>query len=102
MIKYAKVVNEETKQCDVGLGTNTEFYRKLGMIEQDVEQSYNGSWYLVGYAPIKPAPSIQEQIVELENTITARNIRNAIQGDSYALNKIATVEAQIEELRKQL
>lgn len=47
-------------------------------------------------------PTIQEQIVALENTITARNIRSAIQGDEYALNKIAEVEAQIEELRKQL
>lgn len=47
-------------------------------------------------------PTIQEQIVALENTITARNIRNAIQGDEFALNKINTVEAQIEELRKQL
>ena len=47
-------------------------------------------------------PTVQEQIVALENTITARNLRAAIQGDEYALNKIAEVEAQIEELRKQL
>ena len=47
-------------------------------------------------------PTIQEQILALENTITARNIRAAIQGDEYALNKINEVEAQIEELRKQL
>lgn len=102
MIKYAKVINEETKECQVGLGTNTEYYTKLGMTEQDVEQAYNGSWYLQGYAPAKPATTIQEQIEALENTITARNIRSAIQGDEYALNKIAEVEAQIEELRHQL
>lgn len=47
-------------------------------------------------------PTIQDQIIALENTITARNIRSAIQGDEYALNKIAEVEAQIAELRKQL
>ena len=47
-------------------------------------------------------PTVQEQIVALENTITARNIRSAIQGDEYALNKIAEVEAQIAELRKDL
>lgn len=47
-------------------------------------------------------PTIQEQIEILENTITARNIRSAIQGDEFALNKIAKVEAQIEELRKKL
>ena len=47
-------------------------------------------------------PTIQEKILALENQITARNIRSAIQGDEYALNKIANIEAQIEELRKQL
>ena len=47
-------------------------------------------------------PTVQEQIDILENTITARNLRAAIQGDEFALNKIAEVEAQIEELRKDL
>lgn len=47
-------------------------------------------------------PTVQEQIVALENTITARNIRSAIQGDEFALNKISEVEVQIEELRKLL
>lgn len=102
MLKYAKIINEETKQCEVGLGTNAEFYKRLGMTEQDVEQAYNGDWYLKGYSPNKPAPTIQEQIEALENTITARNIRAAIQGDSFALSKIAEIESQIEELRKQL
>lgn len=102
MIKYAKVINEQTKECEVGVGTNTEFYKSIGMSEMDVEQAYNGSWYLIGYAPIKPEPTVQEQIVALENTITARNIRAAIQGDEYALAKIAEVEAQIAELRKDL
>lgn len=47
-------------------------------------------------------PTVQEQIVALENTITARNLRCAIQGDEYALAKIADVEAEIAELRKDL
>lgn len=67
MIKYAKVINQETKQCDIGLGTNTEYYTKLGMTEQEVEQAYNGAWYLKGYAPIKPEPTVEEKLVELEN-----------------------------------
>lgn len=67
MIKYAKVINEETKQCDVGLGTNTQYYISIGMVEQDVEQAYNGAWYLKGYAPIKPEPTVEEKLVELEN-----------------------------------
>lgn len=51
---YAKIINKETKQCEVGLGTNTEFYKSIGMSEQEVEQAYNGAWYLKGYVPKKP------------------------------------------------
>ena len=49
MKKYAKVVNEETKECSVGLGKNIAFYKSLGMNKMDVEESKNGSWYLKGY-----------------------------------------------------
>lgn len=61
MLKYAKVVNEETKQCEVGLGTNSVFYQSIGMTEQEVEKAYDGNWYLSGFAPIKPEPTIEEQ-----------------------------------------
>lgn len=47
-------------------------------------------------------PTVQEQIQQLENSITARNLRSAIRGDEFALNKIAEVEAKIEELKKRL
>lgn len=60
MLKYAKISNEETKEVYVGLGTNTDFYKKIGMTEIDVEQAYDGSWYLLGYAPEKPAPTKEE------------------------------------------
>lgn len=99
---YAKITNEKTKEVCVGIGTAVEFYKSIGMTEMDVEQAYNGNWYLKGYAPIKPEPTIQDKILELENQITARNLRSAIRGDEYALNKINEIESQIEELRKQL
>jgi hypothetical protein len=60
MIKYAKIVNEETKQCEVGLGTNSAFYQSIGMVEMDVEQAYDGGWYIKGYAPEKPEPTKEE------------------------------------------
>lgn len=49
-----------------------------------------------------PAPTIQKQIEQLEGQITDRNVRGAILGDEYALNKLQTIEAQIAELRQQL
>lgn len=77
MIKYAKVKNEDTKECMVGLGTDIEFYKSMGMTEQDVEQAYNGAWYLTGYAPQKPnnvkIAELEAQIEEL-NTKMLRDI----------------------------
>ena len=109
MKKYAKVINEETKLCEVGLGnpekvfeeriipeksheevipaeydedgniikdeeiikvideeertetiTVGDWYKSLGMEEMEVEQAYNGSWYVAGFAPEKPAPTHEE------------------------------------------
>lgn len=94
----AKIVNNETKEVSVAFGSKYP----SDYTEMQVEQAYNGAWYLKGYVPAKPEPTVQEQIEILENTITARNIRAAIQGDEYALNKIAEVESQIAELRKDL
>ena len=45
---------------------------------------------------------IQQEIVAEEQKITARNIRNAIKGDSFALGKIDEVENNIAELRAKL
>lgn len=54
MLLYAKIENEETKVCSVGLGTDAEVYISMGMTEQEVEQAYDGCWYIAGYAPQKP------------------------------------------------
>lgn len=103
MILYAQIANEVTKQCNVGTGINEDFYKSIGMEKMDVEEAWDGSWYLKGYAPQKPHnQTIQEQIEELEARITERNIRSALLGDSYAKHKIEVIEAQIAELRKQL
>ena len=45
---------------------------------------------------------IQQEIVAEENQITPRNIRNAIKGDNFALNKITEVEGNIAELRAKI
>ena len=104
--KWCKLINPTTREVQVGVGVNPEYYASIGMTEADVEQSYEGKWYLEGYAPQKPEPShkeiIQRQIDELEIQITARNMRSAVLGDSFALNKITQIEAQIAELRKQM
>ena len=61
MRKYAKIVNEETKECSVGIGSNSDFYETIGMTEMDVEQAYSGKWYVFGFVPEKPEPTYAEK-----------------------------------------
>lgn len=104
MIKFAKVVNEETKQCEVGLGTNSAFYQSLGMVEMEVEQAYDGSWYLVGFAPIKPEPTLEERVARLEaETGLTRIMREGILAEGSPYSAYAKEKAlEIEELAAQL
>ena len=67
MKKYAKILNEETKACEVGTGTNTIFYKSIGMSEMEVEQAYDGSWYLKGYAPEKPTEQKETEVRAVRN-----------------------------------
>ena len=81
MIKYARILNDETKLCEIGTGTNVEFYQSLGFIQQDVEQSdLDGQWYLKGYAPMKTdeqkAQEEAERIAMLN--LTAADVERAI------------------------
>ena len=112
MIKYAKVVNEETKECQVGLGTNIEFYIAQGMTEQDVEKcERNGSWYLAGYVPQETPEEIKErEIQSLKaqlNDIDLKTIRSmrAIQAADFTDDDVAylqQLEQQAKALREQL
>lgn len=92
MLKYAKIINYETKACEVGLGTNSKFYQSIGMTEQEVEQAYDGSWYVKGYAPAK-SQTIKEQEV--------RAVRNGyLQAtDIYMIADYPISEEQREEYK---
>ncbi len=81
MKKYAKIDNELTKQCSVGLSTNIEYYKSIGMTEMDVEQSYNGQWYVAGYAPEPPQPS-KEEILAEKRALRNQYLQNS---DKYML-----------------
>lgn len=83
----AKIINETTKECSVGIGTNTAFYESIGMSEMDVEQAYNGRWYVKGYAPAKPQSVInQERIAELKANIAATDAAVMEMVESALLN----------------
>jgi hypothetical protein len=94
MLKYVKIINEETKACEVGLGTNIQFYQSIGMTEMEVEQAWNGNWYLKGYAPEKPQDLIsKERVAELKQYLADTD---------YCILKIeeAIDEAEKQDLRE--
>lgn len=57
----AKIINTELKTVNVFSGTDIEWAVSKGYTEMEVEQAYNGSWYVEGYAPEEPAPTEEEQ-----------------------------------------
>lgn len=74
MIKYAQLINKETGLCSVGTGTNTEFYKSIGMVELDVEQSdIDNAWYLAEKCPMKSAEEkAKEERKRLDNLSMTR------------------------------
>ena len=63
MKKYCIFENEQTKQVNIVEGKMIAITQAT---EMEVEQAYNGAWYLKGYAPVKPEPTVEEKLVELE------------------------------------
>ncbi len=111
MIKYAKVINEETKECSVGIGTNADYYKSIGMIELDVEQcDWNGQWYLTGYRSDKPEPTKEEQISKLKKELadidekSVRSVRAKLAGTATSEDEqyLSQLEQEAELKRKQL
>ena len=106
MLKYAKVIDDKTKLCEVGVGTNTDFYKSIGMTEMEVEQAYTGDWYVAGYAPQKPEEVIkQERIAELHQLLADADYwgQKYLDGEYTAeewAEKVAIRKAWREELRE--
>lgn len=65
---YAKIVDKEKMLCEVGTGTNSAFYESIGMELMDVEQGYDGNWYVAGHAPKQP---LEERIEQAYKTFDA-------------------------------
>ena len=94
---YKEIERTEKPTYDIENEKLVETYR------EDIEQTT----ILVCYEKVELTDYehnaiIQQEIVAEENKITARNIRNAIKGDEFALNKITEVENNIAELRAKL
>ena len=58
---FAKIINEETKEVVVVESATPEFIENNDFSEMDVEQAYNGAWYIKGFAPQEPEPTYSEK-----------------------------------------
>lgn len=76
MEKYAKIINDETKEVQIGVGCSDEYYIEIGMSLMNVEQAYNGRWYVEGFAPIEPEPipPTDEEIKAMRAAAYAREV----------------------------
>lgn len=98
MKKYAKIENQETKECSVGLGNDIEFYASIGMTEMDVEQAYDGNWYVKGYAPKESVEQKNKKIRQ------ERQARYEAESDPIRLDydeALARGQDNVEELKTQ-
>lgn len=83
---YAKIIDQKTKLCEAGTGTNIEFYASIGMTDMEVEQAYNGRWYIKGFAPKTPTYEEQQEnrhqayISEIDD-LHSRRLRHQVIGD---------------------
>lgn len=111
MILYAQIANEETKQCNVGTGTNEEFYKSIGMVQMDVEKAWDGCWYKKGFAPSKPASVEKEEtLANLKAQLKTideksnRSMRAILAGTATDsdLSYLASLETQATDLRLQI
>ena len=65
--------DSETKKClEVGTGTDTEFYKSIGMTDKEVEKAYDGSYYLKGYAPTQNIDELKASKLSELTTITSK------------------------------
>lgn len=71
MKKYARIIDDKTKEVQIGVGCDDEYYIEIGMTLMEVEQAYNDNWYVKGYAPTEPEPTEDEK----KNIV--RTIRNS-------------------------
>lgn len=55
--QYAKIINDQTKELQIGIGCDVAYYLEIGMEYMETELAYDGKWYLKGYAPIEPTPT---------------------------------------------
>ena len=99
MKKYAKIIDNNTKACEVGVGTNTDFYKSIGMTKMEVEQAYDDSYYLKGYAPTQNLDELKEKKLD-ELTAAGHQFDNQLVNENMIIKSSLGFKANA-DLRSQ-
>ena len=101
MKKYTKVINEETKEVSIAISENPDvpYFESRGFTLQEVEQAYDGSWYVAGYAPVKPEPTIEEQNEAIRATREQLYVQTSDKLRNDYLEAVARGADNVEELK---
>ena len=99
---YAK--KQENGGLIVGTGTDIEYYKSIGMELMSVEKGWDGAYYEEGKVPVKPEPTVAEQVQALESeTGLTRAVRELVLADNSGASEYVKGKAQeIETLAKEL
>ena len=70
-MQYAKVINPETQEVQIGVGCPVEYYMEIGMEWMETEDCYNGRWYKKGFAPQEPdpKPKTREEVQQIRESL---------------------------------
>ena len=83
MKKYAKIIDEVKGTVEVGLGSDINFYKSIGMESLDVDIGYDGNWYLSNKLPVQSIDELKEQKIKQIDKETSDSI---LSGFDYTIN----------------
>lgn len=92
MEKYARIIDEQTKEVQIGVGCPDAYYIEICMTLMEVEQAYNGKWYVKGFAPTEPEPT-EEEIKQAR----INELKQLLADTDYVVIKIAEGAATAED-----
>lgn len=91
---WCKIIDNNTKRCEVGIGTNESFFKKLGMKKMDVEKGNDNIYYLKGYAPTIANDDYTKRRIQ--------QLKSLIQKYDYIGIKISTGCATVNEYQDEI